>query len=123
MTTRRWQWLVVGVALSLAPAIAPTAGQAQAPTAMPVREIEVVVDGGYRPDRIEVAPGERVRLRFLRRDSSGCTRVVVFPSLGLRRELPTGRPVIVEVPARAAGETPFECGMGMVHGRVVVRAS
>jgi plastocyanin domain-containing protein len=62
-------------------------------------------------------------LRFVRRDYGGCTREVVFPTLGLRRELPTGRPVTVDLPALPAGETPFECGMGMVRGAVVVRAA
>jgi plastocyanin domain-containing protein len=87
-----------------------------------VREVEVVVDQAYQPSRIEVAPGERVRLRFVRRGYGGCTREVVFPTLGLRRELPTGQPVVVELPALPAGETPFQCGMNMVRGVVVVRA-
>lgn len=114
--------MVLSAAMGLAPWIAPSAARAQAPAEAPVREVEVVVDGGYQPARIEVAPGERVRLRFVRRDYGGCTREVVFPSLGLRRELPTGQSVIVEVPARTTGETAFECGMGMVRGVVVVRA-
>ena len=59
-------------------------------------------DGGYRPARVEVAAGECVRLRFVRRDYGGCTREVVFPTLGLRRELPTGRPVTVALPALPA---------------------
>lgn len=122
MKTRRWQWMALGLALGHLPWLAPGSASAQAPAEAPVREVEVAVDGGYRPARIEVAAGERVRLRFIRRDHGGCTREVVFPSLGLRRELPTGRPVTVEVPARASGETAFECGMGMVRGAVVVRA-
>jgi plastocyanin domain-containing protein len=114
-------WWVLGAALGLAPGMMPAAARAQAPAGA-VREVEVV-DGGYRPARVEVAAGERVRLRFVRRDYGGCTREVVFPTLGLRRELPTGRPVTVDLPALPAGETPFECGMGMVRGAVVVRAA
>lgn len=121
MTTRRGMWWVLGAALGLAPGMMPAAARAQAPAGA-VREVEVV-DGGYRPARVEVAAGERVRLRFVRRDYGGCTREVVFPTLGLRRELPTGRPVTVDLPALPAGETPFECGMGMVRGTVVVRAA
>nr|MBK7069350.1 cupredoxin domain-containing protein [Deltaproteobacteria bacterium] len=121
MTTRRGMWWVLGAALGLAPGMMPAAARAQAPAGA-VREVEVV-DGGYRPARVEVAAGERVRLRFVRRDYGGCTREVVFPTLGLRRELPTGRPVTMDLPALPAGETPFECGMGMVRGAVVVRAA
>ena len=122
MTTRRGMRWVLGAALGLAPWTMPAAARAQAPAGA-VREIEVVVDGGYRPARVEVAAGERVRLRFVRRDYGGCTRDVVFPTLGVRRELPTGRPVTVDLPALPADETPFECGMGMVRGVVVVRAA
>lgn len=121
-TQRRMRW-VLGAALGLAPWMMPAVARAQAPAGAAVREVEVVVDGGYRPARVEVASGERVRLRFVRRDFGGCTREVVFPTLGLRHELPTGRPVTVDLPVLPAGETPFECGMGMVRGVVVVRAA
>ncbi len=123
MTTQRGMRWVLGAALGLAPWMMPAVARAQVPAGAAVREIEVVVDGGYQPARVEVAAGERVRLRFVRRDYGGCTREVVFPTLGLRRELPTGRPVTVDLPALPPGETPFECGMGMVHGVVVVRAA
>ena len=109
---------MLGAALTVAPAV----GHAQTPTDAGGREVEVVVDQDYQPARIEVAPGERVRLRFLRRSQGGCTREVVFPTLGLRRELPTGQPVVIELPALPLGEVPFQCGMNMIHGVVVVRA-
>ena len=108
--------MVLGAALMAA----PTAVSAQDAG---VREIEVVVDGAYQPARIEVAPGERVRLRFLRRDYGGCTREVVFPSLNLRRALPTNEPVVIDLPALPVGETAFHCGMNMVRGALVVRAA
>lgn len=100
-------------------AAAPSAARAQDAGA---REVEVVVDQRYQPARIEAAPGERLRLRFIRRDYGGCTREVVFPTLDLRRALPTGQPVVIELPALPVGETPFQCGMNMVRGVVVVRA-
>lgn len=85
-----------------------------------VREIEIIVDGGYKPDRIVIPEGERVRLKFIRKDYSPCTREVVFASLGIRRELPTNTPVVIEIPAQSAGEIPFECGMKMAKGVIVV---
>lgn len=84
------------------------------------REIEIAVDGGYRPDRITVTEGERVRLRFVRHEYSSCTREVVFPALNIRRELPPHRPVVIELPALRAGEYEFRCGMNMVRGTIVV---
>ncbi|MBN8614868.1 MAG: cupredoxin domain-containing protein [Deltaproteobacteria bacterium] len=96
--------------------------RALAQSAAPARVIEIVVDGAYAPDRIVVREGERVRLRFVRHDYSSCTREVVFPWLGLRRELPPHQPVTIELPALAAGEHEFHCGMGMVRGTIMVQA-
>lgn len=82
----------------------------------------MVADGGYHPARVEIAGGERVRLCFVRPDYGGCTRDMVL-TLGLPRELPTGRPVPVDLPALPAGETAFECGMGMALIVVGVHAA
>lgn len=85
------------------------------------KEIEVVVQGGYKPDRVVVAEGEPVRLRFIRKESSGCSREVVFPAFGIRKELPENTPVVIQLPALKAGEYEFKCGMDMLRGKVVVR--
>ena len=100
-----------------AQADATTTGQTPA-----VREIEVIVDGGYRPARITVAEGERVRLKFVRREQSPCTREIVFAALDIRRELPTDQPVLIELPALTAGEYEFKCGMNMIKGVLEVVA-
>src|SRR6187455_841893 len=68
-----------------------------------VREIEIVVQGSYTPSRIEVVEGQHVQLRFIRRESSACTREVAFPTLGITKELPEGKPVIVHLPALEVG--------------------
>lgn len=111
--------MLAGTALILASAI-PGVSSAQTPPG--AREVEVVVENGYRPARIEVAPGERVRLRFVRRDYGPCTREVVFPTLNLRRELPTGQAVVIDLPVLPLGETTFHCGMNMVRGVLIVSA-
>ncbi|KYG07671.1 hypothetical protein BE21_28085 [Sorangium cellulosum] len=107
----------------LAPSLrAPSAAAEEAPAPSPqaVREIEIVVDGGYKPSRIVVAEGERVRLKLVRRDYSPCSREVVFASLGIRRELPTNVPVVIDLPALSPGEIEFKCGMNMLRGVIVV---
>lgn len=96
-------------------------GAAAAHPGAELREIEVVVDGDYQPGRIIIAAGERVRLRFVRREHTPCTREVVFPGLNIRRELPTDVPVVLELPALAAGEYAFHCGMKMIRGALVVQ--
>jgi plastocyanin domain-containing protein len=101
----------------------PARAEEPPPPASPsIREIEIVVDGGYKPGRVGIQEGERVRLKFIRKDYSPCTREVVFASLGIRRELPTDVPVVIEIPAQSPGEIPFACGMNMVRGVLVVEA-
>lgn len=94
-----------------------SAAAEEAPTPSPqtVREIEIAVDGGYKPSRIVVTEGERVRLKLVRRDYSPCSREVVFASLGIRRELPTNVPVVIDLPALSPGEIEFKCGMNMLQ--------
>jgi plastocyanin domain-containing protein len=99
----------------------PAPAEEPPPSTLPaIREIEIIVDGGYKPGRIVIPEGERVRLKFVRKDYSPCTREVVFASLGIRRELPTNVPVVIELPAQSPGEIPFACGMNMVKGVIVV---
>lgn len=88
--------------------------------ASPADTIEIVVKDGYHPDRIVVKEGQPVRLVFVRKEYSGCTLEVVFPTLNLRRELPPGERVTIDLGTQAAGQIPFHCGMKMIHGVVVV---
>lgn len=113
------------VAMAAPALLAPPAVLAEessSPASPAVREIEIVVDGGYKPGRVVISEGEPVRLKFLRKDYSPCTREVVFASLGIRRDLPTNVPVVIEIPAQSPGEIPFACGMNMVRGVIVVEA-
>ncbi|WP_373044588.1 cupredoxin domain-containing protein [Vulgatibacter sp.] len=113
----------VALALALAlPAVGASlpAEAAEAAAETKARVIDVVVDGGYQPSRIEVGHGEQVVLRFVRKDYSPCAAEVVFPSLGIRKELPVDQPVEIEIPTDKLGEIEFKCGMHMLKGKVVV---
>lgn len=85
-----------------------------------VREIEIVVDRGYKPSFIEVTEGERIRLKFTRLDYTPCTEEVQIPSLNIRQALPTNQSVVVELPPLKAGDVEYTCGMNMVRGTLVV---
>ena len=90
------------------------------PSHSSVRRIEVVVRGGYTPDRIEVRLGRPVRLTFLRQESNPCTEQVILGDFGISRTLPEGERVPVEFTPDKAGEFTFHCGMNMVRGKLVV---
>jgi plastocyanin domain-containing protein len=84
--------------------------------------VEVLVaDGVYTPSRIEVASGQPVRLRFLRKDPSACAEKVIFADLGAAADLPLNQPVEVTVTPPRPGEYPFTCQMQMYRGALVAR--
>jgi plastocyanin domain-containing protein len=90
-------------------------------TDAPASALEVVVERGYRPARLSARAGEPLRVTFLRNETSACSKEVVFPGLGIRRALPTGERVTIDLPPLAAGVVPFTCGMGMMKGGIDVR--
>ncbi len=80
-----------------------------------------VTDRGYSPAEIIATAGEVMRLAFRREGNTNCGGKVVFPDLGISRDLPAGEAVLVELPAMKAGTYRFTCGMGMYKGAVVAR--
>jgi plastocyanin domain-containing protein len=86
-----------------------------------IQGIEILVKGGYSPDRIEVQQGRPVRLNFRREETTACTEQVILPDFGISRDLPFGQTTPVEFTPDTAGEFVFHCGMNMVRGKLVVR--
>jgi len=84
------------------------------------QELTIAVDGGYAPNRVRVARGAPVRLVFDRKETSGCSEEVVFPTLGIRRFLPAHERTAIDLEAPAPGSYEFTCGMGMLRGTLVV---
>lgn len=83
--------------------------------------IDVVVEAGvYTPARIEVAAGQPVTLRFLRKDPSPCAEKVLFDALGIAADLPIGQPVELTITPQAPGEYAFTCQMQMYRGTLAV---
>ena len=84
--------------------------------------VDIVVDGGvYTPARIEVAAGQPVRLRFLRKDPSPCAEKVLFDDLGIAADLPIDQPVELTITPKEPGDYAFTCQMQMYRGTLVVR--
>ena len=96
-------------------------GVAAAQTEGGVQEAMILVKGGYSPDTIVVERGKPVRLSFRREETAACSEQVIFPDFGRSADLPEGQVVPVELVPEAPGEYGFECGMGMLHGKLVVR--
>jgi len=86
-----------------------------------VQEIDITVQGGYRPAEIVVKVGQLVRLNFTRRESSACSEEIVFPDFGLRSHLPQNETVTLEMTPSKPGEYEFACGMNMLHGKLIAQ--
>ena len=105
-----WYFFVAG--RSKAVAAAPGAGRGAA-------TVTIRVEGGYDPATIRVNAGQPVRLVFDRRDRSGCSEEVVLPDFGIKKFLPTGEPVTIEVTPPKPGRYEFMCGMSMLRGEII----
>lgn len=82
---------------------------------------EITVDGGYRPQVIEIPKGKTTILKFKRIDPSSCLEELLIPDFKIRRELPLKEIVSVEITPHKVGEFTYSCGMNMYHGKIVVK--
>jgi plastocyanin domain-containing protein len=85
-----------------------------------VQESVITVRGGYEPAEIRVRSGQPVRLVFDRRETNPCSEELVLPDFQIRRFLPANQRTVVEFTPTAPGSHAFTCGMGMLHGKVIV---
>jgi hypothetical protein len=85
-------------------------------TVQKVQRIRIEVTDGYDPDVVIVEAGVPTEVEFS--EGHGCLGRVVFDALGIEANLEEGG-AVVKLPALAAGDYPFRCGMDMVHGMLV----
>ncbi len=86
-----------------------------------IQEVDIVVDGGYIPDRIEVTAGEPVRLNFYRQDPSSCLEQVLLPDFNKALDLTLNQTTSVEIVPEKPGEFTFTCGMNMYRGIITAK--
>ena len=94
--------------------------ESRAGTVGGTQQIRISVKGGYTPAVVRVEAGRPVRLDFFRDETNPCTEEVVLPEFGIRTWLPAHETTPVEFTPATPGSYEFACGMGMVHGRLIV---
>ena len=87
----------------------------------PKHKIEIIVAGGYTPERSEVPVGKPTVLHFFRKDPSSCLEEVVISDLKIRRPLALNERTDITITPSRVGTLPFTCGMGMFHGTIIVK--
>lgn len=80
----------------------------------------VVSKDGFAPEEISYKKGQPLKLAFVRIDEQNCGDEVVFKALNIRKKLPVGEVVTVDVPTDKSGEINFACGMDMFKGKIVI---
>ena len=85
-----------------------------------IQEIRITVLGGYEPGHVTVRAGKPVRLIFDRREDNPCSEEVVLSDFGIRKYLPPNQATAIELTPDTPGTYDFMCGMGMLHGKLIV---
>lgn len=85
-----------------------------------VQVFDILVKGVYSPSVIKAKLGKPIRINFKREESTGCSRFVNFSDFKIRRELPEGKTVTIEITPAKKGEYIFACDMGMYQGKLIV---
>lgn len=99
------------------------ASATSAPTGSVVhgRRVDVTADEkGFQPRSVAVKKGQATTLVFTRTSDDTCATSVVFPELGVKKDLPLKQPVSIDIPADTARTLSFQCGMGMYKSKVVI---
>lgn len=84
-------------------------------------QVDIIVEGGYKPEVISIPLSKTTTINFLRKDASTCLEEVVLSDFKIRKYLPLNQKVTIEVTPQKSGEFKFSCGMNMFHGKVIVR--
>jgi plastocyanin domain-containing protein len=87
-----------------------------------VQEIQLAVtDAGFEPAEVAVAKDRPIRLTVTRKTDQTCAREIVFKEIDLKKDLPLGQAVTIDLPARPEGTLHYACGMDMIKGSLVVQ--
>jgi plastocyanin domain-containing protein len=84
-------------------------------------EIDILVQGGYKPASVIIPLNKTTKLNFLRKDSSSCLEEVVLADFKIKKFLPMNEKVSIRLTPQKKGEFGFSCGMNMFHGKIIVK--
>jgi plastocyanin domain-containing protein len=65
--------------------------------------------------------GNAERVTFTRTSDVTCGTEITIPSLNIKHALPLNQPVDIDSTPHRPGDIAFVCGLGMLHGTIVVQ--
>lgn len=85
-----------------------------------VQKIEIVVDGGYKPEVVQLKLDVPAEITFLRKSSSSCFDEVLLPDFGKQAKLSVNQPYTIKLLPNKPGSFTYSCGMHMFFGKIEV---
>ena len=83
--------------------------------------VDIIVRGGYNPSQVVIRKDQPTTLNFIRKDANPCLEEVVLSDFKVKKYLPLNEKVSVVLTPKETGTFPFSCGMGMFHGKIIVK--
>ena len=102
------------------PMARPSKDSAKEITPSDVKNVNILVHGGYSPDIIKARLGQKLELHFFRDEDSECSAEVVFKDFNVKRFLPVNDTTTIEITPSKTGTIEFECGQSMLQGKIIV---
>jgi plastocyanin domain-containing protein len=82
-----------------------------------------VVNSGYQPRVLHAKSGQAIKMALVTKNTGGCARAFVIPTLGVQQILPPTGTTMIDVPAQSPGTRLFfTCSMGMYSGVIIFDA-
>jgi sulfite exporter TauE/SafE len=78
-----------------------------------------ITNGQYQPAALSIPADKPVRLVVTRNENTACSSQIVFPQLGITKDLKANGVTTVDLPATKAGSYSMTCGMGMMSGQLI----
>ncbi len=86
-----------------------------------LQKVQIIVEGGYKPEVVRLKAGVPAELTFLRKSASSCFDEVLLPDFGKQATLPVNEPYAITIKPDKPGVFTYSCGMHMFFGKIEVR--
>jgi plastocyanin domain-containing protein len=87
-----------------------------------LQKVEILVEGGYKPEVVTLKPGIPAELTFVRKSASSCFDEVLLPDFGKQAALTINEPHVIAFTPKVDGVFTYSCGMHMFFGKIEVKS-